>query len=131
MALFQLILFVLLGLSMATMFSGFMLARRMGMYLMMQVMMLMFAMLVSIGVLFVGLAFMPTTPALFDLLHILILIDFILVFLATLMEFLQVLPILLKTMQGGPFHSSHITNLLVSLFFLFGLVLFYVELAAM
>jgi hypothetical protein len=129
MALFQMILFVLVGLSMATMFSGFMLARRMGMYLMMQVMMLFFAMIVSILTLLVGLVFPPPTPVMFDILHILILADLVLVLLALLMQFLQVLPILLKTMQGGPFHSSHITNLLVMFFFLLGLVLFYTEVA--
>jgi hypothetical protein len=52
-----------------------------------------------------------------------------LVLLATLMEFVQVLPILLKTMQGGPIHSSHITNLLVYFFLALGIALFYPELA--
>ena len=99
------------------------------MYLMKQVMALMFAMMIGIGVLVVGLFLPPAVPAMFDLLHILILVDFILVLVATLMQFGQVLPILLKTMQGGPFHSSHMTNLLVSLFALLGLVIFYVELA--
>ena len=130
MALFQFILFVLLALNIATMFSGFMLARRMGMYLMKQVMALMFAMMIGIGVLVVGL-FFPAVPAMFDLLHILILVDFILVLVATLMQFGQILPILLKTMQGGPFHSSHMTNLFVLLFALLGLVIYYAELALM
>ena len=94
-----------------------------------QVMALMFAMMISIGMLVVGLFMFPAAPMMFDLLHILILIDFILVLVATLMQFGQVLPILLKTMQGGPFHSSHITNLLVTLFALLGLVIYYVELA--
>ena len=129
MALFQFILFILLALNIATMFSGFMLARRMGMYLMKQVMALMFAMMIGIGVLVVGLFLPPAVPAMFDLLHILILVDFILVLVATLMQFGQILPILLKTMQGGPFHSSHMTNLLVSLFALLGLVIYYAELA--
>ncbi|MHA2163921.1 MAG: DUF5400 family protein [Candidatus Thorarchaeota archaeon] len=128
MAVFQLLLFVLLALNISAMFSGFMLARRMGMYLMTQVMMLMLAMFIGIGVLVVGI-FFPPTPALFDLLHILILADFVFVLLATLMEFVQVLPILLKTMQGGPIHSSHMTNLLVSVFFTLALVLFYEGLA--
>jgi hypothetical protein len=110
------------------MFSGFMLARRMGMYLMTQVMMLMLAMFIGIGVLVVG-VFFPPTPALFDLLHILILADFVFVLLATLMEFVQVLPILLKTMQGGPIHSSHMTNLLISVFLTLALALFYEGLA--
>jgi hypothetical protein len=128
MALFQLILFILFALNVSVMFSGFMLARRMGYYLMNQVMMLMFGMMLSIGILIVGL-FFPPAPVMFDLLHILILVDFVLILLATLMQFLQVVPILMKTMQGGPFHSSHITNLLVTLFLLLGLVLYYVDLA--
>ncbi len=127
MALLQFILFIILALNISSMFSGFMLARRMGMYLMKQVMALMFAMMVGMGVLVVGLFW--TTPAMFDLLHILILVDFILVLIATLMQFGQVLPILLKTMQGGPFHSSHMSNLLVTLFALLGLVIYYAELA--
>lgn len=131
MALFQFILFIILALNISAMFSGFMLARRMGMYLMKQVMVLMFAMMIGIGVLVVGLFLPPAVPAMFDLLHILILVDFILVLIATLMQFGQILPILLKTMQGGPFHSSHMTNLLVSLFALLGLVIFYAELAIM
>ena len=131
MALFQLILFILFALNVSVMFSGFMLARRMGYYLMNQVMMLMLGMLVSIGILVVGLFFPPVTPVMFDLLHILILVDFVLILLATLMQFVQVVPILMKTMQGGPFHSSHNTNLLVTLFLLLGLVLYYVELAAL
>jgi len=129
MALFQLILFILFALNVSVMFSGFMLARRMGYYLMNQVMMLMFGMLVSIGILVVGLFFPPTPPVMFDLLHILLLVDLVLILLATLMQFIQVLPILMKTMQGGPFHSSHITNLLVTLFLLIGLVVYYAELA--
>jgi len=129
MALLQFILFIILALNISTMFSGFMLARRMGMYLMRQVMTLMLAMMVSIGILVVGLFMFPAVPAMFDLLHILILVDFILVLVATLMQFGQILPILLKTMQGGPFHSSHMTNLLVTLFALLGLVIYYVELA--
>ena len=130
MALFQLILFILFALNVSVMFSGFMLARRMGYYLMNQVMMLMLGMMLSIGILIVGL-FFPPAPAMFDLLHILILVDFVLILLATLLQFVTVFPILLKTMQGGPFHSSHNTNLLVTLFLLLGLVLYYVELAAL
>jgi hypothetical protein len=113
------------------MFSGFMLARRMGFYLMPQVMMLMLGMFVGIGILLVGL-FLPTVAiAGIDLLLILLVVDLVLILLATLMQFLQVLPILMKTMQGGPFHSSHITNLLVTLFLLIGLVLYYVDLVAL
>jgi hypothetical protein len=128
MALFQLILFVLFALNVSVMFSGFMLARRMGYYLMNQVMMLMLGMMVSIGILVVGL-FFPPVPVYFDLLHILIIVDLVLILLATLMQFLQVVPILMKTMQGGPFHSSHITNLLVTLFLLIGLAVYYTDLA--
>ncbi|MFX1561496.1 MAG: hypothetical protein ACFFBL_12975 [Promethearchaeota archaeon] len=129
MALLQLILFVLLALNVSTMFSGFLLARRMGFYLMMQVMMLMLGMMVGIGVLVVGI-FAPTFQILgFDLLFILLIVDLVLVLLATLMQFLQIVPILMKTMQGGPFHSSHNTNLLVTLFLLLGLVLYYAEVA--
>ena len=95
-----------------------------------QVMMLMIGMMLSIGILVVGL-FFPPAPAMFDLLHILILADFVLILLATLMQFAQVVPILMKTMQGAPFHSSHNTNLLVTLFLLLGLVLYYVDLAVL
>ena len=129
MALFQLILLVLFGVAMSTMFSGFMLARRMGFYLMKQVMTLMGAMMVALGALVVGLFFPPAVPAMYDMFHIILLINFVLVALATLMEFGQVLPILMKTMQGGPIHSSHITNLLISFFLTLGLVLFYEGLA--
>lgn len=112
------------------MFSGFLLARRMGFYLMNQVMALMLAMMIGIVALVVGL-FFPPVPAMFDYLHIIILLDFVLVLIGALMQFGQILPILLKTMQGGPFHSSHITNLLVTLFLLLGLVIYYVDLALM
>lgn len=96
-----------------------------------QVMMLMLSMFVAIGVLLVGL-FLPAVQILgVDLLLILLVVDLVFVLLATLMQFLQVLPILMKTMQGAPFHSSHITNLLVTLFLLLGLVLYYAELAVM
>ncbi|TFG34669.1 hypothetical protein EU527_02355 [Candidatus Thorarchaeota archaeon] len=131
MALLQFILFIVLALNISAMFSGFMLARRMGFYLMNQVMALMFAMMVGIGALIVGLFMYPAAPAMFDLLHIILIIDFVLILLATLMQFGQILPILMKTMQGGPFHSSHITNLLVTLFALLGLVIYYAELAIM
>ncbi|TFH10455.1 MAG: hypothetical protein E4H14_02465 [Candidatus Thorarchaeota archaeon] len=131
MALFQFILFIILALNISAMLSGFMLARRMGMYLMKQVMALMFAMMFGMIILVFGLFFPPTAPAMFDLLHIFILVDFILVLIATLMQFVQILPILLKTMQGGPFHSSHMSNLLVTLFALLGLVIYYLELAMM
>jgi len=87
------------------------------------------AMMVALGALVVGLFFPPAIPAMYDMLHIILLINFVLVALATLMEFGQVLPILMKTMQGGPIHSSHITNLLISFFLTLGLVLFYEGLA--
>ncbi|MHA1771967.1 MAG: hypothetical protein ACTSYL_07945 [Candidatus Thorarchaeota archaeon] len=131
MALFQLLLFILAGVAISAMFSGFLLARRMGMYLMMQVMMLMLAMFVSLGILAFGMLSPLAAAAQFDIMHLLIIVDLVLVLLALLMEFIQVLPILMKTMQGAPMHSSHITNLLVLFFYLLGLVLFYVDLAAM
>ena len=91
----------------------------------------MFAMLVSLVAVVVGLFFAPAVPAMFDLLHIILAIDLILILVATLLQFVQIFPILLKTMQGGPFHSSHMTNLLVTLFYLLGIVLYYVDLAAL
>jgi hypothetical protein len=101
----------------------------MGFYLMNQVMMLMLAMMVGMITLVVGL-FLPTFQILgLDLVYILLIVDLVFVLLGALMQFAQVVPILMKTMQGGPFHSSHITNLLVTLFLLIGLVLYYAELA--
>ncbi|MHA1735411.1 MAG: hypothetical protein ACTSYX_09730 [Candidatus Thorarchaeota archaeon] len=131
MAVFQLLLFLMTGLAISAMFSGFILARRMGMYLMMQVMMLMFAMFLSFGALGIGMIFPPTPPASMDMLHLILIAELVLVLLATLMEFLQVLPILMKTMQGAPMHSAHITNLLMLFFFLLGVVLNYAGLAQM
>ena len=131
MALFQLILFVLLALKVSTMFSGFMLARRMGFYLMMQMYALMLGMFLGIGVLISGVFFPGVQIFGVDLTYILLIANFVLMLLATLMQFVQVVPILLKTMQGGPFHSSHNTNLLVTLFLLLGLVIYYAELVAM
>ena len=129
MALFQMILFILFALNVSVMFSGFMLARRMGFYLMTQVMMLMLGMFLGLISLVVGL-FLPSFQLMgIDLLYILLIVDLVFILLATLMQFGQVLPILLKTMQGGPFHSSHITNLMVTLFLLIGLVIYYAELA--
>ncbi|MCK5150819.1 MAG: DUF5400 family protein [Candidatus Thorarchaeota archaeon] len=122
MAFYQLLLFVLFALNMSAMFSGFLLARRMGMYLMMQVMMLMFAMMIGLVALilpFIGFA---------DFVYWLVLVDLVLVLIAFLLEFGTVLPILMKTMQGAPIHSAHITNLIMSLFYLIGLVLFWSEL---
>ncbi|RDE11949.1 MAG: hypothetical protein C4K47_08950 [Candidatus Thorarchaeota archaeon] len=129
MAVFQIMLFILFALGMSTMFSGFMLARRMGMYLMSQVMTLMIAMLVAMIALLYQLLFPPAMYVMFDLLHILLIVDFIFLLVATLMEFGKVLPILLKTMQGGPIHSSHISNLLVTLFLALGMVLYYTQIA--
>ena len=129
MALFQLILFVLMALNISLMLSGFMLAQRMGYFLMNQVMMLMIGMIVGIITLVVGL-FLPAFQLLgVDLVLILLIVDLVLILLATLMQMIQVLPILMKTMQGAPFHSSHITTLLVTLMLLLGLVLYYAELA--
>ena len=130
MAVFELLLFILFALNFATMFSGFLLARRMGMYLMMQVMMSMLAMFVGLGSLVLGI-FGFFTGASFELLHLLILGDFILILLAFLMEFIQIVPILMKTMQGAPMHSSHITNLIVTLFYSLALVLYYSGLAVL
>ncbi|MFW9769370.1 MAG: hypothetical protein ACFFF9_04705 [Candidatus Thorarchaeota archaeon] len=131
MALFQLILFILFALNISVMFSGFMLARRMGFYLMTQVMMLMLGMFVGLISLVVGLVLPGFQVLGLDLLFILLIVDLVFILLATLMQFVQVLPILMKTMQGGPFHSSHNTNLLVTLFLLLGLVLYYAELAVL
>ena len=123
MAVFELLLFVLFGLNFASMFSGFMLARRMGMYLMMQVMMLMLAMFLGLGTLILGIfGILP------ELLYFLILGDLVLIALAFMMEFVQIVPILLKTMQDGPIHSAHINNLIMSVFFTLALVLFYGDL---
>lgn len=130
MAVFELLLFVLFALNFATMFSGFMLARRMGMYLMMQVMMSMLALFLGLGSLILGfVGFFTGAP--FEILHLLILGDFVFILLAFLMEFAQIVPILMKTMQGGPIHSSHITNLIVTLFYSLALVLYYAGLAAL
>ena len=122
--LYNLLLFVLFALNMSAMFSGFMLARRMGMYLMPQIAMLMigmFAGLIALILPFIGFA---------DFVIWLLIADLALVAIAFLLEFVTVLPILMKTMQGGPIHSSHITNLIVSLFYLLGLVLFWDSLMA-
>ncbi len=124
MIVFQLLLFVLFALALSNMFSGFMLARRMGMYLMMQVMVLMLAMLLGLVSLVVGFLSAPT-GAVFELQHLLLIGVFVLTLLGTLMEFGQVLPILLKTMQGGPFHNSHIATLLVTLFLSLAMVVLY------
>ena len=91
MALFQMILFILLALNLSLMFSGLFLAQRMGYYLMRQVMMLMLGMLLGIGILVVEL-FFPPVPAMFDLLHVLILVDFVLILLAALLQFVTVVP---------------------------------------
>lgn len=129
MAVFQLLLFVLFALGFATMFSGFFAARRMGYILMPQVMMLMLGMMLSLVTLLVGL-FAPTFSLGFmDLVQLLLIADFIFFLLGFLMEFLQIVPILMKTMQGGPMHSSHITNLIVTTFLSLALVLYYAELA--
>lgn len=122
--LYQLLLFVLFALNMSAMFSGFMLARRMGMYLMTQVMMLMLGMMVGL------IALILPFIALEGFVIWLLIIDLALVAIAFLLEFVTVLPILMKTMQGGPIHSSHITNLIVTLFYLLGLVLFWDSLMA-
>ncbi|UCE10791.1 MAG: hypothetical protein JSW61_02340 [Candidatus Thorarchaeota archaeon] len=121
MAVLELLLLVLIGLNISTMLSGYQLAMRMGYHLMTQVMFIMLAMMVSIGS-FIVFLFLP------DFVYYLLLVNLALILLATLLEFVTVLPILLKTMQGGPIHNSHITNLILTLFLLLGSVLYYGEL---
>jgi hypothetical protein len=103
------------------MLSGYQIAMRMGNYLMTQVMLIMIAMMISFGTFIVSI-FLP------DFVFYLLLTNLILILLAALLEFVTVLPILLKTMQGGPIHNSHITNLLTTFFLLLGTVLYYAEL---
>ena len=129
MAVFQLLLFVLFAMGFATMFSGFMAARRMGYVLMPQVMMLMLGMLVSLITLIVGILAPTFSLGFMDLVHLLLVIDLVFFALAFLLEFIQAVPVLMKTMQGGPIHSSHITNLIVSFFLTLAMVLYYAELA--
>ncbi|MFX1262063.1 MAG: hypothetical protein ACFFAZ_08255 [Promethearchaeota archaeon] len=129
MAVFQLLLFVLFAMGFATMFSGFMAARRMGFILMPQVMLLMLGMLVSLITLIVGIVAPTFSLGFMDLVQLLLVIDLVFFALAFLLEFIQAVPVLMKTMQGGPIHSSHITNLIVSLFLTLGMVLYYAELA--
>jgi hypothetical protein len=129
MAVFQLLLFVLFAMGFATMFSGFMAARRMGFILMPQVMLLMLGMLVSLIALIVGIVAPTFSLGFMDLVQLLLVIDLVFFALAFLLEFIQAVPVLMKTMQGGPIHSSHITNLIVSLFLTLAMVLYYAELA--
>ncbi|MFW9913008.1 MAG: hypothetical protein ACFFEU_11085 [Candidatus Thorarchaeota archaeon] len=129
MAVFQLLLFVLFAMGFATMFSGFMAARRMGFILMPQVMLLMLGMLVSLIALIVGIVAPTFSLGFMDLVQLLLVIDLVFFALAFLLEFIQAVPVLMKTMQGGPIHSSHITNLIVSLFLTLAMVLYYTELA--
>jgi hypothetical protein len=131
MAVFQLLLFILFAMGFATMFSGFMAARRMGFLLMPQVMLLMLGMMVSLITLIVGLVLPTFSLGFMDLVQLLLLVDFVFFALAFLMEFIQVVPVLMKTMQGGPIHSSHITNLIVSVFLSLAMVLYYVDLAVL
>ncbi|MGV9169397.1 MAG: hypothetical protein ACOC38_05575 [Promethearchaeia archaeon] len=129
MIIVKLVLLVLLALSISSMMSGFLIARRMGYYLMKQVMVVMLGMFVSLGTGIVGFLFAPASPSMFDILHLMIMVHFVLFLVGTLMELGQVLPILLKTMQGAPMHSSHITNLLLTTIISLGLVLTYTDLA--
>ncbi|MFW9882933.1 MAG: hypothetical protein ACFFEX_00985 [Candidatus Thorarchaeota archaeon] len=131
MAVFQLLLFVLFAMGFATMFSGFMAARRMGFVLMPQVMMLMLGMLVSLITLIVGIVAPTFSLGFMDLVQLLLAIDLVFFALAFLLEFIQAVPVLMKTMQGGPIHSSHITNLIVSMFLAFAMVLYYAELVVL
>jgi hypothetical protein len=129
MAVFELLLFFLFAMGFATMFSGFFAARRMGYVLMPQVMLLMLGMLLSLVTLLVGI-FAPTISLGFmDLVQLLLIADLVFFLLGFSMEFFQIVPILMKTMQGGPMHSSHITNLIVTLFLSLAMVLYYAELA--
>ncbi|MBS3795834.1 MAG: hypothetical protein KGY80_13095 [Candidatus Thorarchaeota archaeon] len=125
----RLLLLVLFALSISSMMSGFLIARRMGYYLMKQVMVIMLGMIVGLGTVVVGFIFAPASPTMFDILHLMIALHFLLFLVGTIMELAQVLPILLKTMQGAPIHSSHITNLLLTTFVSLGLVLMYADLA--
>ncbi len=93
------------------------------MYLMMQVMMLMLAMFLGMGALILGI-----TGLLPELLYIFVVGDLIFLVIGFLLEFIQIVPILMKTMQGAPMHSAHITNLIMSVFFALGFVLFYADL---
>jgi hypothetical protein len=130
MAVFQLLLFVLFGLGFATMFSGYQAAMRMGYLLMTQVMLLMFGMMMGLGALVVGLVAPTFSLGFMDLLQLLVLLNFVLILLAFLLEFIQAVPVLMKTMQGGPIHNSHITNLIVTLFLSLGMVIYYADLIA-
>ena len=103
----------------------------MGFLLMPQVMLLMLGMLVSLITLIVGLVLPAFSLGFMDLVQLLLLVDFIFFALAFVLEFIQVVPVLLKTMQGGPIHSSHITNLIVSVFLSLAMVLYYVDLAVL
>ena len=101
----------------------------MGFVLMPQVMMLMLGMLVSLITLIVGILAPTFSLGFMDLVQLLLVIDLVFFALAFLLEFIQAVPVLMKTMQGGPIHSSHITNLIVSLFLTLAMVLYYAELA--
>ena len=101
----------------------------MGFILMPQVMLLMLGMLVSLTTLIVGIVAPTFSLGFMDLVQLLLVIDLAFFALAFLLEFIQAVPVLMKTMQGGPIHSSHITNLIVSLFLTLAMVLYYTELA--
>lgn len=96
-----------------------------------QVMMLMLGMLASLITLIVGIAAPTFSLGFMDLVQLLLVIDLVFFALAFLLEFIQAVPVLMKTMQGGPIHSSHITNLIMSLFFTLAMVLYYTELAVL
>ena len=128
MAVFELLLFVLFGLGFATMFSGYQSAMRMGFLLMMQVGMLMFGMLMGLAALVVGLIAPTFSLGFMDLLQLLVLLNFIFVLLGLLLLFVQVVPVLMKTMQGGPIHNSYITNVILTLFLSLAMFLYYPEL---
>lgn len=91
----------------------------------------MLGMLVSLITLIAGIVAPTFSLGFMDLVQLLLVIDLILFGLALLMEFIQAVPVLMKTMQGGPIHSSHITNLVLSVFLILAMVLYYVDLAVL
>ncbi|MFO7837510.1 MAG: hypothetical protein R6V83_12785 [Candidatus Thorarchaeota archaeon] len=124
------VLIVMLALSISSMLSGFLIARRMGYYLMKQVMILFVGTIVSIIAAVLGYIFPPSPAGMFDILHLTIALHFVLFLVGLLMQLTQIMPVLLKTMQGAPIHSSHITNVILTTFVSLALLLTYVDLAS-
>jgi hypothetical protein len=131
MPLVKVFLILLVALNVSTMLSAFMLARRMGMYFMAQVLLLALGMVAGVAALIVALTATPVLPSAFDTLHLLLIADLVLVLFGAASEFIQIFPILLKTMQGGPIHSAHLTNLIVTLGLLLGLTMYYPDVTAL